>query len=108
MPIGPATQEDRVSGIDQGETMKFKGSKAALAVLVGGALLLGACTSGEDPAGGTSAGGTTNTGGSNTGGSGVDNAVVIPTGQDACKKDVGITASAEGQVIPAQIYLSYC
>ena len=79
--------------------MKFKGSKAALAVLVGGALLLGACTSGEDPAGGTSAGGTTNTGGSNAGGSGVDNAVVIPTGQDACKKDVGITASAEGQVI---------
>ena len=29
--------------------MKFRGTKAALAVLVSGALMLGACTSGEDP-----------------------------------------------------------
>lgn len=66
--------------------MKFKGSKSALAVLVGGALLLGACTSGEEAQEGT-AGGVKAV------------SAEIATGEDSCKKDLGITESKDGQVI---------
>ncbi|RRD06684.1 ABC transporter family substrate-binding protein [Arachnia propionica] len=73
--------------------MKFKGSKAALAALLGGALMLGACTSGEDPATQPPAG-TGETSASTTGtGS-------TPSGDaDTCKKPVEVTAPKEGQVI---------
>ena len=69
--------------------MKFRGTKAALAALLGGALLLGACTSGEDT--GTTASNESSNVNPSAGGGG-DSANV-------CLRDVGITATAEGQVI---------
>lgn len=64
--------------------MKFKGSKAALAALVSGALLLGACSSGQDPADDSTK---------------VNTSVEIASGQDACLKDVGGTETKDGQII---------
>lgn len=64
--------------------MKFRGTKAALAAMLGGALLLGACTSGEDPA-------------SSGSGAASDQASTGTT--DPCKQDIGVTETAEGQII---------
>lgn len=68
--------------------MKFKGSKTALAVLLGGALLLGACTSGEsEEASGDS---TSLMSAEATGNQGSG---------DTCKKDIGVTETKDGQII---------
>lgn len=80
--------------------MKFKGSKAALAALVSGALLLGACTSGGEEPGGetnpsTSAGNTGSQAGTQGGNSGGGGAA----GGDTCKKPLEVSAPKEGQVI---------
>ncbi|MDO5094705.1 MAG: ABC transporter substrate-binding protein [Propionibacteriaceae bacterium] len=66
--------------------MKFRGTKAALAALLGGALLLGACTSGEDP-------GTTTTNETSTPSLGGSDPAEV------CVRDAGITETADGQVI---------
>ena len=64
--------------------MKFRGTKAALAVLVSGALMLGACTSGEDPDAENSSPGAAET---------------VVGGGDPCIRDAGIKETADGQVV---------
>ena len=56
--------------------MKFRGTKAALAVLVSGALLLSGCTSGE---------------GSEEDIAGPGAAETVPGSGDTCLRDAGIT-----------------
>ncbi|WP_314820712.1 hypothetical protein, partial [Arachnia propionica] len=60
--------------------MKFRGTKAALAVLVSGALMLGACTSGEDPDAENSSPGAAET---------------VVGGGDPCIRDAGIKETAD-------------
>ena len=65
--------------------MKFRGTKAALAVLVSGALMLGACTSGEE--------------GPDAENSSPGAADTVVGGGDPCVRDAGIKETADGQVV---------
>ena len=64
--------------------MKFRGTNAALAVLVSGALLLSGCTSGEDPEEDITGPGAAET---------------VPGSGDPCIRDAGITETTDGKVV---------